>query len=132
MSDKQSFFDKSTAAVIAQGRKSYGESVVNMRTTCLYRGSDGAKCVVGHMISDEQIEKYHVGNTYSVWSIDGKLIAELLPESAAFDSHQTQQFLADLQEAHDLADEHNFVNDFTARANKVALGWNLSPIGAKA
>lgn len=49
MSPEQKAFDIAVTAVLKQGRQSRDVE----DDICLYRGEDGKKCVIGHLISDE-------------------------------------------------------------------------------
>lgn len=134
MSDKelmQAFFDKAVGAVVAQGKPSMNE------TSCLYRGPDGTKCVIGHMLTDEQLSKYAIVENSTPESWGESILMELLPCEHMSDA---QNFMSLLQEAHDDAgwdsetgkphDEATFVRRFLIAANDVAARYELTPYKA--
>lgn len=120
----QAAFDKSTAALLAQGAKSFGE-VPNVGSACLYRGPEGRKCAIGHLMSDEQIAFFEIKEDTNVWTFPSGLLNQLLPE---VDEAIGAKFLSELQRAHDRASPSTFVADFTRVANEVASCYNLTPI----
>lgn len=122
----QTVFDTATAGVIAQGVQSIGPDLNFGGTICLYRGKDGIKCAVGHVLSDEQMVKYAIGENMNPYLFPSELLNELLP---GYDNNTQKTFLAQLQTAHDCSATNGFVADFTERANKVAAGYELNPIG---
>lgn len=118
----QEVFDKICTAVIAQGKRSINSST----GLCLYRGPDNTKCAVGHLLTDEQIEKYHIKDEYSVNNFSIKLINELVPNVNA---NIAYKFLLQMQHAHDdsrYAD--HFIYDFKYNANITAKLFNLKEL----
>lgn len=128
----QSAFDKATAGIIAQGEPSIKMSAAN--PSCMYR-HDGKSCAVGQLLTDEQIERFHVTEGENAAAFPIALIAELLPGEDVFGA---RGFLNDLQMAHDYAGTDfargqlpvgtTFLSDFRRRANEVAVTYNLEPI----
>lgn len=113
--NRQEVFDKAYLSIVAQGRRSADLG------SCLYRGPSGAKCAVGHLLSDEQIKKYNVVNSESVWDLDRDLISEILP-----DDDEAPHFLSSLQVVHDTArTPETFVQDFKRKAAGFADRYNL-------
>lgn len=84
-------------AVIAQGKRS-----VDVNGACMYRGPDGLKCIVGHMISDEDYSPKLENR--SACSVD---ISNLVQGHEGYD-------LLELQHCHDGALDNDFVNSFRA------------------
>jgi len=128
----QAAFDIATAAIIKQGKRS-----VSLSGTCQYRGPDGMKCAVGHLMTDEQMERYHISNSAGASSFKSPLMQELIPGLNSQDEIDVaRNFLFELQDAHDLAytissllsSYKGFVADFSERANKVAVKFDLTPI----
>jgi hypothetical protein len=125
----QTVFDTATAAIIKQGKR-----CVNNSGTCQYRGPDGLKCAIGHLITDEQMERHHIINSAGALSFSRALVEELIPDMN--DLEVTRNFLSELQDAHDLSytissllcSYKGFVADFSERANKVAAKYDLTPI----
>lgn len=123
MSPLQEVFNKATAAVIAQGvRSSNGDEA---GATCLYRGPNGIKCAVGHLLSDEQMRKYEVANAAGAGSFTDSLLQEIAPDT---DLDTLRSFLDALQGAHDSASGSCFVETFKRNANAVAKLYDLDPI----
>ncbi len=112
--NRQEAFDKAYKGIVAQGCISLLDNSFN----CAYRGADGAKCAVGHLITDEQITKYAIGNTVAVYSFPEELIAELLPED-----DDAMLFFEELQGVHDGA---GGVSEFKTRAAKFAKEYKLT------
>lgn len=114
----QEAFDIMVTRTYAQGRQSYEPGV-----GCVYRGSDGLKCAVGHLLTDEQIAKY---------SIRPCQLAGFLPESLASElvsgpSGLTRGLLAAMQAAHDDSrDPHYFRPDFIRKSRAVAARFGLT------
>lgn len=52
---RQEAFDKVARHLIAQGRKSFVVDVVSDK--CLYRSSDGAKCAIGALLTEEDMTR---------------------------------------------------------------------------
>ena len=123
MFTKQSLFDTSCNAIIAQGSKS------STTEGCLYRGPEGKKCAIGHVVSDEQMAKYGITEQRSARVFPLDLFAELVPTE---DPNAIKAMCVQLQSAHDQAVEYDFVNDFKHRANQIAREEKLTPIGESA
>lgn len=109
----QEIFDTACAALIKQGRLSVSETGV-----CQYRGLDGAKCAVGHLIPDEEYNSMMDAPGGNCWT--RRQVALKL------DVHD--DFLFDLQRCHDQArDPDNFVGHFKSNARRLAKNYNLNP-----
>jgi hypothetical protein len=124
--DRQQIFNKAIKGILDQG----GPSVtLNMSTgkltSCRYRGPDGTKCAIGHLIDDEEydpsMEGYSVtGEQFFKWQNKIEKMAELEPS-----------FLADLQAIHDNAvtstlwKQEKFIAQFKLNARKFASSYNL-------
>jgi hypothetical protein len=94
---RQEILDIVAPALINQGCQSYSTSL----NTCVYRGPNGTKCAVGHLIPDEIYNDDMEGlNVKSLSGIDG------VPEY--FRDNKILKFLSDLQMLHDDIDSwHN-------------------------
>lgn len=70
-------------AVLKQGRVSVAGSGVK----CMYRGCDGAKCAVGHLIPDEKYvpEMDSAGNGLNVYALNERFPGVLPPELSSED-----------------------------------------------
>jgi hypothetical protein len=120
----QSIFDKSTAAIIAQGEPSRA-----VTGACSYRctkNGKSLKCAIGQLLTDEQMSKYQVRESFNPYVFQINLIAELAP---GVDVDHAKAFLAELQQCHDRA-EHldRFLGSFKNLANSLANRYDLSPI----
>lgn len=62
MSNKQELFNQSVLGVYSQGKPSRDPVTLD----CQYRGPDGLKCAVGHILPDEAYNSRLEGNT--VWN----------------------------------------------------------------
>jgi hypothetical protein len=91
----QEIFSHVYAALLKQGVASYGEMTNCMTTSemCLYRGPNGTKCALGHLIPDEE---YRL-------SMEGQSISDLdFGEDPYFNMNDDRLgFLASLQGVHD-------------------------------
>jgi hypothetical protein len=121
----QAVYDKACAAIIQQGKP----AIITKweRSICQYRTPDGLKCAVGHLVSDEQIQKFQaLQNNMAAGEFSEDMIAELLPGITEDDG---RDFLMHLQQSHDdCSDSMDFVADFKERAVSLALQWGLVPI----
>jgi hypothetical protein len=122
----QEFFDKTVAAIRAQGRPSgHLVDIGSSRFTCEYRGPDGLKCAAGHHITDAEYEVQMEGR-----SVEGLFSMHLLPES--HDLNQHLSLAEHLQNAHDysageaVAAYGDFLDLFEERAKKVAEAHYLT------
>lgn len=86
--------------VIAQGKRSY------IKGYCLYRGPEGTKCAIGHLIPDELYTR----------DIEGKNIYAALTDLKIQLPAKIRRELGRLQWCHDVCKlPDTFVEDFTAR-----------------
>jgi hypothetical protein len=109
----QTLFDTAVKAVWEQGAKSWDD----VQGMCMYRHGN-LKCAVGHVLTDEQIQKYDVREDVNPWHFNQELLKELLPGVYILDA---SAFLADLQRAHDKSPKGDtFASEFLKHANVVA------------
>jgi len=114
----QEIFSYSVKKTVLQGKKSRDTA-----GQCLYRGPDDLKCSVGHLLTDEEADK--IGN---ISAPDLKeMVDESLKNSEVMPNrfHPHLDLLIELQEAHDDAEDDNFVTGFLTRAAEVACKYNL-------
>lgn len=143
----QAAFNKACAGVLAQGCRAFSGGACKYRIT-LSIGEEGRKlclkCAIGHLLTDEQIEKYAVNDNHLPHSFHPDLLNELLPGYKQFSPQnkgEAVDFLHNLQHAHDkchssypLAYENpklnfqDFNSEFTFKANEVAKLYGLTPI----
>ena len=113
----QEIFDKSVIGVIKQGKKSLDLN------GCAYRGFNGNKCAIGHLITDDHYNK----------KLEGCTAGEILVDNALEASINTKlndtllSMLLDLQRAHDYSDfsERYFLNDFIAKVTNICKKYSL-------
>jgi hypothetical protein len=111
--NKQEAFDKAVKGIILQGGPS------REGTGCLYRGPDGKKCAIGHLIPDELYDPDMEGRGMSIHAFT-KFAAILGWNESDI------KFLSGLQETHDNASmSRDFINDFIEYAAMFAAGHNL-------
>lgn len=123
----QDIFDRACKAVIAQGEQSIMGS--DFSITCAYRGRNGMKCAIGHLLSDDQIVKYKVKEGTAPNQFPPQLILDLAPGIDSVDELDNfVKFLVKLQDAHDNCRGIGFVNEFIVRANDLAKEYRLNPL----
>lgn len=110
----QEAFDKAARGVIAQGKPSHNAEF------CLYRGPDGLKCAVGHLLDESMIPPSEIDSP-----------ADLLGrffEIEGAGHRQTVDFLYNLRDAHDRYRHHpNFVEHFKGQMRGLATHLDLDP-----
>lgn len=127
MSDKevlQKLFNEAGEKVIAQGRQSIDKS----SNTCVYRGPNGIKCAVGHLITDEQIAKYIIRPSSGVELFTITLLEEIAP---GVNPSVAVEFLGSLQGCHDgchFGAGQSFITEFKDRMNVVARRLELQEL----
>lgn len=117
---RQEAFNTAYFGVIAQGCA----SIANEH--CLYRGPNGTKCGIGHLLTDEEAKSLDVDTRNN--SVDFLLMHGRLP--ARF-SPADKDFYSGLQSAHDRASVGNpsgslFVLNFQSRMGRLAKAYGLS------
>lgn len=137
MSTYQEIFDKAAAGIIAQGCKSMIDR--DGDPTCAYRGENGHKCALGHLLSDSQIYEYSIkeGSTPSKFPIPlikelvtGEKIDDLTQIDDSYVTGDAVRFLEGLQEVHDFVSDYDddFVGEFRRNMNEFAIKWGLKEI----
>ena len=114
----QKVFDKAVSSVYNQGCK----SVDFDKNACSYRDIEGNKCAIGHLISDDDMKEYSIGNNDAVRSFKPEVIKKLLPEIPLYIGYE---FLADLQRAHDNSPIYYFKDNFLSNADLMAYKYGL-------
>ncbi len=118
--NKQEIYNKVKAALLEQGCQSIDDSGESDTGTCMYRGSDGKKCGIGHLILDEHYSPELEGKGCHTMDV----IAALRASGIDPKDHTDTDFLIRLQGAHDYVDT-DFVPEFTERMARVAKEYNL-------
>lgn len=112
----QEMFDKAYLGVIAQGRKSEKPN-----GGCAYRGAQGSKCGIGHLIPDDLAHAWDDRTNSSIAHIRSTK-AYPIPDFIV-----TNRSLAcALQDAHDCCENIDFINEFKYRMSKVAADFKLT------
>lgn len=130
MSTAQELFDRAVNGVMAQGRRSTDNGL------CRYRGNDGARCAVGHVVDDDEIatrmERCSLSGLVSRHK-GRELDFELPP-----DLIEHEDLLCDLQVAHDRCrgaggeyTTEKFRREFYDKVAKIARDRELSMDGVK-
>lgn len=131
MDPLQSFFDQACALQLAQG------CIAADADGCFLRLPEGdrmLKCVIGQMITDEQIVRYGIPYSASVSQFPEELIGELIPN---VDGQIAENFMRAMQAAHDGLLHYNanhagspqsFETLFKRSANLVAKQFHLKEI----
>ena len=101
---------KAINSVINQGRQSITNS------GCAYRGPDGVKCAIGHLISDEFYNPRIEGDGIQTY---GSSVREMVEESIGRELTEDEfMYLTALQNAHDRASQTGFVDEFCLRIRR--------------
>lgn len=94
---KQEIFNLSVTGVVNQGGPSRIDDDLDFG--CAYRGDDGRKCGIGHLIKDEDYNPVSDKESLSIWSVIEKgFLPEYIPQTTI----EEKNFLNDMQEGHDL------------------------------
>lgn len=118
---RQEMFDKAARGVIAQG----GPSGVRRFNAiyCKYRGPNGRKCAIGHLIEDDE-----AAETLDACSV-AQTVGALARRGFLF-SVKDADFLQRIQSAHDIAalsDDERFIREFREAMRGIAARYDLSP-----
>ena len=126
----QEIFDYVFEGLYKQGHRSYDQAML----ACQYKSSDGSKCAVGMLITDEYYDNYGVE-----W-LEGSNVADLA-EMSDYDERpliptlaQHSDLLGDLQEIHDqdlsplrIGDgEDQFRNKLVEEFTRIAKHYDLN------
>lgn len=102
---KQETFDFVLTKIREQGRPSYSPE----EGTCFYRGPNGTKCAVGHLIPDEIYNVFMEG--MNPWALRHEFL-RAVPEGSTVEPRAGWTiFLGELQSAHDSAAKAQQVGD---------------------
>ena len=119
----QAIFNIVYVALLTQNAKSVEapspDNEDGILASCLYRGPNGTKCAVGHLITDEAFAFDPSCNASSVRDYN---VQQMLQKSGVPTDLQTIGFLGSLQRIHD---SHN-VEDWKAELNNFAHHHNLT------
>lgn len=124
---KQETFNLVVSALLAQGRPSVGVEPIGGFNRCRYRGDDGCKCAVGHLIPDDKYdpameggamvrEVDELGDGGSTHCHAAKLLWDVVVAQGGHDP----ELCADLQDAHDGGSRTNDTFDWMSPAAKAA------------
>lgn len=115
----QRLYDMSVEGVIRQGRRSHSPQ----KRACMYRGPDGLKCAVGHVIPDEYYNSLFEGCKFS-----GTRVQTVLVQIYGKGMYDVSGMLSRLQTAHDrigLGD--GWLTNFKLEAVNIARMYDLTP-----
>jgi hypothetical protein len=114
----QEVFDFVCLKVLEQGKPSYRGGA------CAYRGEDGLKCAVGHLIEDDafaaELDKRTLGVAVGMFNTEDF-------ERLGWRGPAHLKLLSELQVAHDCAGDHEFVSGFSGAARDIARKFHLDP-----
>ncbi len=137
----QEAFDKAVSGVIAQGCQSVNPTD---NTACMYRGKNGAKCALGHLLEDSQIGGYgehsdtvliHEGQNVSAGrygplaTLISDVSASSPPNYQTLVGHSVIDFLCGLQRCHDAYSatlDGGFIPNFIRNCRKFAEAYGLN------
>lgn len=120
--NRQDIFNTSVGELLKQGKKSVdGEGV------CAYRGADGSKCAIGHLIPDSMYHPSYEG--LDVNGLEGQMRYFLRSASFANTLYghydENKPLLADLQDIHDAVSPKYWTHEYYAIAKKYGLEWKF-------
>ena len=92
-----------------------GGPSVNARGFCAYRGDEGRRCHIGHLIDDDSYSK----------RLEGRDAGKPSVRKAANISPDDRKFVIRLQNAHDMAWRFDFCADYTRRVKAIADEYGL-------
>lgn len=115
----QEMFDKAYLGVIQQGRKS--EKDTSCGTTCAYRGPNGTKCGIGHLIPDDLAKAWDQRTNSSINHIKATK-AHPIPDFIT----NNKMLATAIQEAHDRSELQNFLEEFKTSMAFVAENFKLT------
>jgi len=126
----QKMFDQAVGGIVKQGCQSTGDWGDGDDDTngCMYRGPNGTKCAIGHVITDEFYSEKLEG-----LSLSDSTLREALDNSLACRMPRGWlNLLSGLQSVHDNPDlgsltGKEFVSMFLAKANILAEQFYLTP-----
>lgn len=110
--EKQEIFDKVYDALLKQGVAS-----IDSNGSCMYRGPNGTKCAIGHLIPDELFE--HDFNYADICDLPKNVF-----EYFEVESDEDFIFLRNLQIAHDIHLALT-IESFTEKMREIASKYNL-------
>lgn len=122
---EQEIFDFVLAKIREQGRPSYSPE----GGTCYYRGPDGTKCAVGHLIPDEIYSSFMEG--MNPWALRHDFVRAAPKSVTAVPRAGWTTFLGGLQLAHDSAakaqeDGEDFLETFEKNMKHLAEDMELT------
>lgn len=118
MRTAQQLFDTAVGALLAQGVRSFDDGM------CRYRGPDGTKCAVGHLIPDEVYDE----------AMESKHVLAVLNRNPQMAEHLhasdrpetfTRPMLRDMQKVHDDVPPENWKRSYMEVAKDYKLEWNF-------
>lgn len=119
--EPQEIFNQAYVAVMHQGCKS-----LNYNRGCQYRGPDGLKCAIGHLIDDATAKAWDRRSANDIASIArARNVKYKVPDWIL----KNFTLVADIQAAHDRVEPNfglAFITAFKGRMERVAQDHNLT------
>lgn len=119
---RQDHFNKAYLGVIAQGGPAYDSMAQDGFGSCMYLASNGNKCNVGHILTNEELTKYgsFIGDVYD--------LADRMGLGPDHPFKSDDNFYARMQDIHDQLDDAEgpeFIPHFKRHMMAFALEYNL-------
>lgn len=106
-------FKKIVRGLLKQGTQSMGKQ----ENGCMYRGTNGGRCALGLLISDDVYKRSLEGCVIDPESKSSKKVVKALVDSGInVSTDEDIQFLAEMQEIHDCAYGRPWIQNFTSVA----------------
>lgn len=115
--NKQEIFDTVYKALLEQGEPSVNNGV------CAYRGANGNKCAVGHMISDDLYDPEFEG--FGLELIPEHIINHIVGSVDEYEYVERTSLLHKLQKAHDKQMRLYGLDEWKKRMKEIANEFNL-------
>lgn len=112
--NKQEIFDTVYKALLEQGESSVNNGV------CAYRGPNGTKCAVGHLIPDDLYEPEFEGK--NILGIHNSILESIFQVD---DINPYLTFIFDLQQAHDNTLNYHGLEAWKREMKSITKSYNL-------
>lgn len=103
--NRQELFEKAARGLLAQDGRSTRSNEKGEVLGCAYRGPNGRKCAIGHLIPDELYSSgMECRSAYGVLGMNGNVLITARDQLRAHLGIETEddvRFLSDLQQVHD-------------------------------
>lgn len=125
--NRQEAFNITAQALLKQGSPGF-EPNSESGEACVYIASNGARCAIGHLLSEEDVRRFERFNEVPLFDLEYEMLPKMLQDDFKF-------FLS-LQKAHDQSAAMSFIDDlrdadwiklFKYQMQFVARRYNLNP-----